>query len=253
MIETVQVDDDGHFQEGGEYMLPGLQSKGSPVKMAFSRPSGSMTGRLLPSGNAKDVILMQTAMNLPPEPVVVSLVDAANPFVFVDAASLPAFYDEEGPGSPPSLALVESIRRQAAVMMGLASTVEEAALTRGTPKIAVLSQPAKSESSLHLDIHCLSYSMGRVHGSLQLTGAVCLASAACVEGTVAWDIRSRSRTEAGTYCQPLHRAGLERVNILHSGGRMEVDLQLDGLNIPEEVTVFRTARRLMEGNVYYLA
>lgn len=247
------MDDDGHFQEGGEQMVPGLKSKGSPVKMAFSKPAGAMTGRLLPSGNPKDIILAQTAINLPPEPVVVSLVDAANPFVFVDASSLPVFYDEQGPGSQASLALIEDIRRQAAVLMGLAPTSEQAALTRGTPKIAVLRQPTETETPPTPDIQCLSYSMGQIHGSLQLTGAVCLATAAYVEGTVACDIRRRARWVTERHTEMLLPSELQRVNILHSGGRMEVDLRLDAFEVPEEVTVFRTARRLMSGSVYYLA
>ncbi len=239
MVETVQIDD-GHFQEDGDCTLPGLNSAGSPVRMAFSRPAGAMTGKLLPSGNAKDIILVQTTLDSAPVPVEVSLVDAANPFVLVDATTLPSFYDDEGPSSPASLGFIEHLRRQAAVVMGLAPSVEAAALTRGTPKIAVLRQPKDSVSAP--DISVLAYSMGKVHGSLQLTGAVCLATAACVPGTVAHEIRGRTRARALKRVYSCLDADFQRVTLRHSGGDMDVDVRLAADGNAEEVTVFRTAR-----------
>jgi 2-methylaconitate cis-trans-isomerase PrpF len=258
MVETVQVDEDGHFLEDGDCVLPGLSSTGSRVQMTFSRPSGAMTGKLLPSGHATNVILAQTAINAPPTPVEVSLVDAANPFCFVDATTLPAAFHEQGPGALGSFILIENIRREAAVLMGLAKTNEEAALTRGTPKIAVLSQPKDlGNGAPSPDVQVIAYSMGKIHGSLQLTGAVCLAMAACTEGTVAHQIRNKVRSEArkGGRISRVDSAsalGLNRINIRHPGGDMDADVLLGGDNQAEEVTVFRTARRLFEGTVYYL-
>ena len=258
MVETVQVDDEGHFLEDGDCVLPGLASTGSRVQMTFSRPSGAMTGKLLPSGRPTDIILSQTTMDTPPVPVEVSLVDAANPFCFVDATTLPDVFHEQGPGALESFILIENIRREAAVLMGLTKTVEEAALTRGTPKIAILSQPKDpANGSASPDVQVIAYSMGKIHGSLQLTGAVCLATAACTEGTVAHQIRNKVRSEArkGSQISRVDSAsalGLNRVNIRHPGGDMDVDVLLDGENQAAEVTVFRTARRLFEGTVYYL-
>jgi 2-methylaconitate cis-trans-isomerase PrpF len=258
MVETVQVDDEGHFLEDGDCVLPGLSSTGSRVQMTFSKPSGAMTGKLLPSGNPTDIILSQTSIDTPPTPVEVSLVDAANPFCFVDGTTLPDSFHEQGPGAPDSFILIENIRREAAVLMGLAKSVEEAALTRGTPKIAVLSQPTdRADGSPMPDVQVIAYSMGKIHGSLQLTGAVCLATATCTEGTVANQIRNRVRSEAkkGGQIARVDSAsalGLNRINLRHPGGDMDVDVLLNGENQADEVTVFRTARRLFEGTVYYL-
>jgi 2-methylaconitate cis-trans-isomerase PrpF len=261
MVETVQVDEEGHFLEDGDCVLPGLSSTGSRVQMTFSKPSGAMTGKLLPSGRPTDIILSQTSIDTPPTPVEVSLVDAANPFCFVDGTTLPDAFHEQGPGAPGSFIIIENIRREAAVLMGLAKTVEEAALTRGTPKIAILSQASQpkefGDASPSPDVQVIAYSMGKIHGSLQLTGAVCLATAACTEGTVAHQIRQKVRSEAkkGSQISRVDSAsalGLNRVNIRHPGGDMDVDVLLNGENKAEEVTVFRTARRLFEGTVYYL-
>lgn len=258
MVETVQVDDEGHFLEDGDCVLPGLSSTGSRVQMTFSKPSGAMTGKLLPSGNTTDIILSQTAINAPPTPVEVSLVDAANPFCWVDGTTLPDSFHEQGPAAPESFSIIENIRREAAVLMGLAKDVEEAALTRGTPKIAVLSKPKDiAEGAPSPDIQVVAYSMGKVHGSLQLTGAVCLATAACTEGTVAHRIRNEVRSSAKKTGQisrvdSASALGLNRVNLRHPGGDMDVDVLLNTEGEADDVTVFRTARRLFEGKVYYL-
>lgn len=258
MVETVQVDDEGHFLEDGNCVLPGLSSTGSRVQMTFSKPSGAMTGKLLPSGRPTDIILSQMALDTPPVPVQVSLVDAANPFCFVDATTLPDSFHEQGPGAPNSFILIENIRREAAVLMGLAKNVQEASLTRGTPKIAVLSQHKNlADGAPSPDVQVFAYSMGKIHGSLQLTGAVCLATAACTEGTVAHQIRNKVRLEAkkGSQIARVDSAsalGVNRVKLRHPGGDMDVDVLLNGNDQADEVTVFRTARRLFEGTVYYL-
>jgi len=258
MVETVQVDDEGHFVEDGDCALPGLSSTGSRVQMTFAKPSGAMTGKLLPSGRPLDVILVQTALDAPPVPVRVSLVDAANPFCWVDESTLPDFFREQGPNAEISIAFMEDVRREAAILMGLASSVEEAALTRGTPKIAVLSEPkARTDVSTSPDIQVVAYSMGKQHGSLQLTGAVCLGTAACTEGTIAHTIRNKARAGAVTYKTVQRKDSstslrLDSIKLVHPGGDMEVDVLLDSEQQAEEVTVFRTARRLFEGTVYYL-
>jgi len=259
LVETLEVDDSGHFLEAGDCTIPGLSSKGSRVSMAFEKPAGAMTGKLLPSGNASDILLVQTTLTSAPLPVRVSAVDAANPFLLVDSSTLLPSYHEDGPHSQRSLALIERIRRQGAILMGLAKTEDEAALTRGTPKIAVLSPALPAHGTSEGRIQVTAFSMGKVHGSLQLTGAVCLGAAACTPGTVAHSIRHGldrtsdvsvlKRTDSGqgeafgsTQCVPLR----------HPGGDMDVDVRLSLDGSVHDVTVFRTARRLFEGRVYYL-
>ncbi|CAD0083811.1 unnamed protein product [Aureobasidium vineae] len=255
MIQTVQIDDEGHFLEDGDCKLPGLCSVGSRVQMGFSKPAGAMTGKLLPSGRAMNTILMQTSFNSEPVPIQVSLVDAANPFCLVDSSTLPDFYHTEGSSAAVSIDFIERVRREAAVLMGLAKSIKEAALTRGTPKIAVLSKPESIDNKPSVDFQVVAYSMGKVHGSLQLTGAVCLGTAACTKGTVAYELRNGSSDTRARQDSPIELdnvSELETVRLRHPGGDMDVDVRLDAKSQVEEVIVFRTARRLFEGKVYYL-
>ena len=65
----------------GDTAIPGVPGTGAPVDLEFLDPGGAATGALLPTGNAVDVLEVEDV-----GPVSASLVDAANPFVFVDAA-----------------------------------------------------------------------------------------------------------------------------------------------------------------------
>ncbi|KAK8025315.1 PrpF protein-domain-containing protein [Apiospora arundinis] len=205
IVETVEVDEDGFVAEDGSYRIPGVKGPGSEIKVAFLDPAGSMTGKLFPTGKRSESIQVEGSKQvnghmLAPFDVRVTLIDAANPFVVVDSETLPAVVRAQPRDSPLSLEVAESIRRLGAVRMGLAETVEAAALVRGTPKLAYVSRPASLsranilENALRFDdaaavpppdIQILAYSMGRPHPSLQLTGGVCLASAVTMEGTVA--------------------------------------------------------------------
>ncbi|KAJ5115379.1 hypothetical protein NUU61_001138 [Penicillium alfredii] len=260
LVETIQVAPDGSFREDGDYHIPGVEGTSSPIRMAFLKPGGSMTGEMFPSGARQERLTVQcSAMGT--FTVRVSLVDAANPFVLVDASSMP-FEDHASwpdPSDPEFLSVIEEIRRAGAVRFGLAADTKAAGLVRGTPKIALVSSTASDDADA--DIQVLAFSLGKVHASLQLTGAVCLGAAMAIHGTVAWELAGKGgrvrqpkcgmSVEGYQMASPLpvgirHPAGVihaETVLAMDRGGEVDVD----------QVAVFRTARRLFEGNVFYRA
>lgn len=194
-MDTVEVSPDGNITEDGDYSIPGVKGTGSEIKVAFVDPAGGMTGELFPTGRRQDTITVQER-NGTRFSVKATLIDAANPFVLVDASTLPSYLNTSKKDSVGYLEHMEAIRRAGAVQMGLASSTEAAAKVRGTPKLALLS-PAPVDAALNgheesLAINVLAFSMGKPHPSLQLTGAACLASAACIEGTIAHTISSNS-------------------------------------------------------------
>lgn len=258
MEAAVHLDTEGHAYESGLYRMPGLRSSGSPITVSFLEPAGSMTGKMLPTGRAEDLIQISTSFS-----VRATLIDVANPFVLVDATTLPESYHTLGPQAPNSLQIIEEIRRTAAVQMGLAKSTEEAALTRGTPKIAVISQPDSSA-----DVQVTAFSAGRMHPSVQLTGAVCLSAAATTPGTVVWrmaQIASQESSESDSECSSPSSESSEAfpptercVRIKHASGTIEASVRSkispEGMaKSIEQVTITRTARRLFEGNVFYLS
>ena len=263
LVETVQVDPEGRFLEEGEHRISGFAGSGSCIKMNFLDPGGSMTGKLFPSGQRQNEITVYAPGLTPAVTVRATLIDAANPFIFVDASTLPDVYHQLGPDAPQSLELIETIRRQGAVLFGLAPNVEAAKLVRGTPKIAVLSPPRRPDADISKnrqpDINVTAFSMGKVHPSLQLTGAVCVGAAASLPGTVAFDLSqaaTRSNKLSGELVSrsdplmPIHR----EVCIGQRGGQMLADVKVKGAEGDVEgVSVSRTAQRLFEGNVMLAA
>src|SRR3546814_16244041 len=74
---------DGYAAVDGSYSLQGVAGTGSPIRLAFQQPGGAATGKLLPSGRASDRLEVPGVWAL-----TVSLVDAANPCVFVRGGEL---------------------------------------------------------------------------------------------------------------------------------------------------------------------
>lgn len=260
LVETVHVAPDGTFQEAGDYQIPGVEGKSSPIKVAFLKPGGSMTGHMFPSGKTTESLTIQSR-TMGKFTVLVSLVDAANPFVLVDTSSLDfkGFRSWPDVKDPDFLDVVEEIRRQGAVQLGLARDVVTAGLVRGTPKIAFLSPPVEDEDGA--DLQVLAFSLGKPHASLQLTGAVCIGAAMAIHGTIAWELARRSKLvlqpKHGMVVEGFEIAAPVPVGIRHPAGVIHAETLLGmdrgGEIEVHQVAVFRTARRLFAGNVFYRA
>ena len=231
-------------QVEGDFAIDGVPGTGAMILLEFLDPGGSMTGRLLPTGQPTDTLDVPGIGR-----ITVSLVDVANPLVFVRPADL-GLSGLEMPdridGDPALLARIEEIRAQAAVRMGLAKTAEEATdRSPGVPKLALASPPAAYTSTKgspvaaeRVDLVGRIMSMGRLHRSYALTGAICTAVAAQVEGTVVHAV-----ARAGP-------DGERTVRIGHPAGVIEVGAVVtrqEGTWRAERVITGRTARRLMEG------
>lgn len=234
----------GRHQVEGDYAIDGVPGTGGMITLEFLEPGGSMTGRLLPTGRAAEPLEVPGFGT-----ITVSLVDAANPVVFVRPADL-GLSGIEMPdrvdGDADLLGRLEAIRAHAAVRMGLAATAAEAtAKSPGVPKIAFTSAPTSFASTSGrmveasaIDVVGRIMSMGRLHRSYALTGAICTAVASLVEGTV---VHAVARAAGG---------GERTVRIGHPAGIIEAGAKVvrrDGVWIVEKVVTKRTARRLMEG------
>src|SRR5256885_5578609 len=62
----------------GDFVLPGVAGSGAPIRLEFVDPGGAGTGRLLPSGQPTDRLEVEGLASIE-----ASLIDAANPCVFV--------------------------------------------------------------------------------------------------------------------------------------------------------------------------
>ncbi|MFI7481589.1 2-methylaconitate cis-trans isomerase PrpF family protein [Kocuria sp. M1R5S2] len=233
----------GRFDPIGDFELAGVPGRASRVQMDFVSPGGAVTGRLLPTGSVVDELTLPGLGTIP-----VSIVDAANPLVFVrwedlglTGLEVPAQVDAD----PALLARIESVRAQASVLAGITATVEEATREApSVPKLSLVGAPREYVATNGLtvraeesSVRAMMMSMGRVHNSYPLTGAIATAVAANVPGTLVHDVAS---PDDGEFVIG-HPAGLLV---------MTADVEHDGTEWrANSASGFRTSRRLMEGQV----
>jgi hypothetical protein len=236
----------GRAKVEGDYAIAGIPGTGARVSLEFHSPGGSVTGKLLPTGRPRDVVDTQFGS------IEVSIVDAANPVVFLRAKDLglrgwesPAVVD----ANPELLAKIESIRAAAAVKIGLAKNEADATKNSpAVPKIAFVS-PAVDYAmtsgvrmpASEIDFVARIMSMGKLHSAYAITGAICTAGAAHIEGSVVHEMLSLRQRTASEVC------------LGHPSGSVAVDVNLrPGKGEPEYecATVYRTARRILDGFVY---
>jgi 2-methylaconitate isomerase len=243
--------DDGRAAVDGDFRLPGVAGSGAPVRLDFMEPGGAGTGKLLPTGNPADVL--EVAID-GARGVEVSMVDAANPCVFVEAAALGATgleMPDELDANGELLRRLEAIRIAASLKMGIAKTAEAAARIPSIPKVAMVA-PARESRTLagetlgadDADLTVRMVSIGQPHRAVPLTGAMCLAVAARIAGTVV----SRIARPLAAPDEPVRIAQPSGLTVVGAAVRREGDRW-----VAERATVYRTARRLMEGFVYVRA
>ena len=231
----------GKAVTAGDFTMAGVSGSGARIRLDFLAPGGGATGRLLPTGKARDVLHHEGRA------YAASLIDAANACAFLDARDL-GLTGSESPDAieadPARMALLDALRRQAGVMMGLAATPEKVGLA--LPKIAVVAAPAAYRAldgaAFGADTHDIAVrmiSMERAHRAVPLTGAMCLGVASRIPGSVPHQL-------AG----PPARA--DETRVANPSGILSVGAEMREAAAgwhAESAVVYRSARRLMQGAV----
>lgn len=207
----------GRVVYSGEASIDGVPGTAAPVYLAFRNAVGAKTGKLLPSGNAVDLIGgFET-----------TLIDGATPLVVLKAT------DFGFTGSEPAAAfdaddaflnILERVRIEAGRLMGL-----------GDVRASVLPKPVLIGSPKHGgDLAVRYFTPANCHAALATTGAVTLGLGATIPNSL--------------ISQHLLQASLPRtLRWEHPTGELSVRVEMaPGDNIPT-VSVMRTSRRLFEG------
>ncbi|CDM28795.1 hypothetical protein DTO013E5_789 [Penicillium roqueforti] len=229
---------DGEATASGDFAIDGVAGTAARIKLDFIDPAGSVTGKLLPTGNVVDTFDATKA----------TCIDVGNPCVFVQALDLGVsgnLTPDEITAHPDLLPRLDSIRRQAGVKMGIAD--ETAAVPGSIPKICIVAAPSTTDSrdierrqtSVDVDLLARALSVGQPHKAVPITVALALAAAVHVPQS----------TVAGVVSEdPVDGAGL---TIGHASGNLLVGANFDADGALTSATVFRTARRLFEGRIYW--
>lgn len=238
---------DGKTLYKGNYEINGVPGTASRIDIEFEEPGGAVSGRTLPTGNAQDIIKLDDGKEYK-----VSIVDAANPVIFVRAdelglkgTELPWEY-EALPNHKSINETVEKIRSWGAYFIGLVDDpVKASKESLELPKIGIYTSPVGYIDATGRDIVPNSYditgrlfSMGRIIHAYMGTGAVCTIVAANIAGSVVNEI-VKTKLDSN----------ITELRIGHPFGIMCVTSKVDN-GIVKSATIGRTARRLMEGWVY---
>ena len=236
----------GQFNNEGICAIAGVDGTAGELKVNFLNPAGSKTGKLFPTGKAKEML------TLPDGEIEATILDVSNPIVLVRAADigltgreLPAQIDADKVVSDK----LEAIRGAACVKMGFAKDLKDATENSpAVPKVGFVEAPVdfidisgKAVEAGDMDICARVISVFKCHKACPLTSASAISVAAAIPGTLV---------------NELAQSGAEAVRIGHPSGVMTMFPYLDDTRKPlneiqvSGVAVQRTARRIMDGTVY---
>jgi len=245
LIVEVPVEN-GKAKVLGDCQIDGVPGTGARIDMDWSHVTGTVCGKLLPTGHAKDVFVIDGIT------YEVSLVDAGNPLVFIKAESL-GLQGTETPleieENKALMEVIEKIRGEAAVTFGLVKTAAAAREESPyNPFFAIVSEPAdhvcfngNEIKKEQVDIVSRLVFMHRMHKAYPITGTVCTGAAMKIPGSIPWGLLS-----------PQAKAK-DDLRIGHPSGALKVFAKSEEVGsepVMKNIKVFRTARMLMDGTAY---
>lgn len=240
--------ENGEVVELGDFELDGVTFPAAEIKLEFLEPGADEDGdggSMFPTGAMIDQVDVPGIGT-----VEATLINAGNPTIFVDAATLGLTGSELQPQVNSNMELLkrcEAIRANATVAMGLAATAAEATEKRPhTPKLAFVAPPAaytassgKAIRAQDMDLCARIFSMGKLHHAMTGTGAVAIAVAASIPGTLVSRVLGQGRHS--------------EVRFGHPSGTLRVGAEaaeVDGQWTVTKALMSRSARRLMDGQVF---
>jgi 2-methylaconitate cis-trans-isomerase PrpF/tripartite-type tricarboxylate transporter receptor subunit TctC len=206
----------------GETGIDGVAGTAAPIRLNFLDAWGAVTGSLFPTGQRIDTV----------DGLEVTCIDAAMPLVIMRARDL-GLTGRESPAELDAdralLVRIEAIRRAAGAAMGL-----------GDVSASVVPKPViASDGDDEHSVTSRYFTPRRCHASHAVTGAIGVATAFALPGTVI----------SGT----VNRAGTRAISVLHPQGRIEVEVAIEGSG-PEariqRAALVRTARKILQGELH---
>lgn len=213
----------GLSEYGGTAQIDGVPGTAAPVMLEFLDVAGSSCGALLPTGRCRDRIL----------DVDVTMIDNGMPVVLINSAAL----GKSGEETPQELendvelcTKIESIRLVAGRQMMLGDVSQKT-----VPKMCLVSPPIKSGV-----VNTRTFIPHRVHEAIGVLGAVSVATACAISGTVAADVARANSGESSVDVE--HPTGFfsVEIDIVQNEGAIEI----------RRAALLRTARMLMRGEVF---
>lgn len=212
----------GRVRYDGDARIDGVPGTAAPVPIDFLDVAGSSCGALLPTGKARDVV----------DGIALTAIDNGMPVVVMRAAD----FGKTGYETPAELeadaglkARVEAIRLQVGPMMNLGGVAKKT-----VPKMCLIAPPRHGGA-----VSTRNFIPHRVHEAIGVFGAVSVATACVLPGSVAEGV---AQVADPGFLDVEHPTGFFTV-------AMETAME-DGALKVRRAALLRTARRLMRGEVY---
>ncbi len=234
----------GNVNYYGDFNIAGVPGTSTAVKLAFKNPAGSITGKLLPTGNVIDKLEIPGYGTIE-----ASIVDSSNPLVFIRANDIGLTgkeLPEEIDKSKDILDLLEKIRGIAAVKLGFIKNYKDSStISPSIPKMTII-EKAKNYKDINgniveekdIDILGRMMSMQLSHKTYAFTGALCTVTAASIDGTIVNKLVKKDFNRLNLRIG--NPAGIIKVGVEKSENNKDI-LWVYG---------YRTARIIMDGYVY---
>ena len=211
----------GEINEEGSASIDGVPGTAAPIALTFQDTAGSSCGSLLPSGQAKDTI----------NGVDVTMIDNGMPCVVLRAEDIGITGHEtpaELEGNTELRQKLEALRLACGPLMNLGDVAEKT-----VPKMTMVSRAQNGGA-----ISTRTFIPHRCHKSIGVLGAVSVATACLIPESTAFDLAQRG-------------SGTERyLSIEHPSGEMTVVAGLDDQDNVKTAAILRTARKLMDGEIF---
>ncbi|WP_084584280.1 4-oxalomesaconate tautomerase [Sphingomonas azotifigens] len=219
-VATVQTPG-GRVTYAGDARIDGVPGTAAPIPLEFRDTAGSSCGALLPSGNVVDVV----------EGVPVTLIDNGMPCVVLKAedVGVTGYEDRETLDADTALkARIEAIRLAVGERMHLGDVRE-----KSVPKMMLVAPPRNGGA-----VTVRSFIPHRAHASIGVLGAVSVATACLLAGSPAAEVAVIPEGRRKT------------LSVEHPSGETTCVMELDEQGAVVTAAMLRTARKLMDGEVF---
>jgi len=219
-VATVQTPQ-GRVTYAGDARIDGVPGTAAPIPLEFRDTAGSSCGALLPTGNAVDVV----------EGVPVTLIDNGMPCVVIKAedVGITGYEDRDTLDGDTALkARIEAIRLAVGERMNLGDVRE-----KSVPKMMLVAPPRNGGA-----VTVRSFIPHRAHASIGVLGAVSVATACLLAGSPAAEVAVVPDGQRKT------------LSVEHPTGETTCVMELDEHGAVVAAAMLRTARKLMDGEVF---
>lgn len=213
----------GAVEYEGEARIDGVPGTAAPIALEFLDVAGSSSGSLLPTGAITDTY----------EGIEVTCIDNGMPVIIVRAADLGVSGAESPAQLEANVALVAKVERLR-LSLGPRMNLGDVA-SKTVPKVCLVSAPRHGGS-----IGTATFIPHRVHEAIGVLGAVSVATACVIPGSVAAQVAQRKDNDA------------PRIEVEHPSGFFTVDVEVERGEpvVVRGAALLRTARKLLRGDVF---